>query len=103
MGSVGLVGTLGEDVFTATLTISNVKTGTFAVNAFDGVTLSLGVVKPASGLSFYFAESGTITVDTWGGVGGKAKGSFEAVVKKSSGSGTITVKGSFDIPSIAGD
>ncbi|MFZ9870706.1 MAG: hypothetical protein ACO3I4_02460 [Candidatus Kapaibacteriota bacterium] len=100
MGSIGLLGTDGSNTYTATLTISNVKTGTFQINAFDGVTASLGVVTPGSGLSIYFAKSGTITIDSWGGVGGRAKGSFEAEVEKTSGSGTVTLKGNFDVAQI---
>lgn len=100
MGSVGLVGTDGSTTYTATLTISDVKTGTFQVNAFDGVTASLGVITSGSGLSFYFAKSGTITIDSWGGVGGRAKGSFEAEVEKTAGSGTVTLKGNFDVAQI---
>lgn len=103
MGSVGLVGSRGSDAFTATLTISDVKSGTFQINAFDGVTASLGVVTAGSGLTFYFAKSGTITIDSWGGVGGAAKGSFEAVVEKNTGSGTMTLKGNFDVAQIAGE
>ncbi len=103
MGSVGLVGSRGSDAFTATLTISEVKTGTFQINAFDGVTASLGVVTSGSGLTFYFAKSGTITIDSWGGVGGSAKGTFEAVVEKTTGSGTVTLKGNFEVAQIAGE
>ena len=99
IGSVLLIGTVGDESFSTTLTVEDVRTGTIQINQSQGVGLSVGIVK--DGVSkFFFATSGTITMTTWGGVGGAADGSFTASAIQTPGSQQVSISGKFKISPI---
>ena len=104
-GMVLLQGIVGDpdgdgDLFMLSIVVDDVGTGTFQVNQTEGVAVALSVIKTDT-QELYFANSGTVKIDEWGGVGGTARGSFEvtAVVTPSMDK-EITIKGKFDLSPI---
>lgn len=85
------------ETFTIGLLTDKAAPGTYTINAATGnaMTLVYGTSKKT-----FLAVSGTITVDTFEAVGGRAKGSFACkFVDASTGASTLTVEnGKFDLP-----
>lgn len=92
----GLTTNAGE-TFTLGILTDKAAEGTYTINAVTGnaMTLVYGTDKKT-----FLATSGTIKVDSFDGVGGRAKGSFScSFVDASSGATTLTVgNGKFDLP-----
>ena len=102
IGTVLMQGTnSSDDLFTISLAVQDVTTGTFNISQTAGVGLSLNVVKSANQSqpdSIYFANGGTITIDEWGGASGTARGTFDVTAVITPGlDKQITVKGSFEL------
>lgn len=96
-GTVGLLAIDGSDVYGASMVMQNVAPGTFPVSAAGGVALTMTITRNGN-VTLWFAESGSIKIETWAGPGGRGKGTFEGTLKN--GSETMTVVGNFDDASI---
>lgn len=62
---------------------------------FDVTTTNVSLIVRPSSSSSLSDDTGTITVDSYGDVGGRNTGSFDVVVSNSSSSGTVT--GTFSV------
>lgn len=89
--------TTENETFTVGLLTSKPEVGTYTVNAVQGNGMTLVFGSPRR---TFLATSGTIKIDQFDAVGGRAKGSFSgSFIEATSSPATITVKnGKFDLP-----
>jgi hypothetical protein len=70
----GLTTKTGETFGLSMSARSNVA-GSYQINGAEGTTMTLVIMNGSSPIT-YIATSGSITIDSWGSVGGRVKGSF---------------------------
>lgn len=74
VGMTGRTSTLLEN-FALLLTKKTADVGSAQVNVLEGTTMTIVISKSGSSET-YVAKTGTITIDTWGDVGGRSTGKF---------------------------
>jgi len=98
-GVVTMVTDLDGAMGTFTLSLKDVDTGAFPISQISGNAAAFMIDDDGSITSF-FGKSGTVTIESWGGVGGSASGYFEVIVSEGLNADPITVIGSFQVASI---
>ena len=77
-GAIGVAGVTDRsgEVFILTMLTKSNSPGTYTVNASEGTAMTM-TVTGSSKTTTYFAGSGSITIDSWGSIGGTASGTFD--------------------------
>lgn len=98
-GVVTMTNDLDGTPGTLTLTLKDVEVGTFPVSQVAGNAASY-VIQDGPMKAALFAQSGTVTIQTWDGPGRPAAGYFEIIVSEGLNAPKVSMLGSFQVETI---
>jgi len=98
-GVVTMTNSLDGVPGTLTLTIKDVEVGTFPISQVAGNAAAY-VIDDGTMSVAMFAQSGSVTIETWDGPGGNAAGYFEIIVTEGLNAPKVSMLGSFQVETI---